>query len=137
MAVLSVLSASGNRIPFRGSRGVATPDAPVDQGIRCRTDVLWRSDAAFFFDDKDAGFAARVCNVFATCASIEHISGLQGCDVLCARFSVMHVDRAVKDGEDFFPVVHMPSVGLVGPVQAYGNAAHVWQCRAPPRRSQR
>ena len=37
----------------------------------------------------------------------------------------MHIYRAIEDCEDFLTIVHMPLVGLVGPVKADGGSIHV------------
>lgn len=56
-------------------------------------------------------------------------------DALARRVAAMHVDDPVDDGEYLGPVVDMPDVGLVGPVQAHRDPVEVvadgssWGCR--------
>jgi hypothetical protein len=91
------------------------------------------SDAAFTFDDQDAGFTARVSNMLTPDFCEEHVTDLQ-CDyMLDSRSPVVHVDSAIEDSEYFFAVVHVPLVRLICPMKACRGTRHVGYVLRTPR----
>jgi len=83
------------------------------------------SHAAFTFDHQDAGFTSGMSYVFATHLREEDVACFQGHRVFGSRRSVVHFDYPIEYGEYFFPIVHMPLVRLIGPVEPRCRAAHV------------
>ncbi len=62
-------------------------------------------------------------------------AGRELLDVLLRALAVVHVDRAVEDHEDLGPVVDVPDVGLVGPVQPDGSAVDLCDVEEPAQTS--
>src|SRR5690606_18631076 len=79
------------------------------------------SEAALAFDHEDAGLGGRVRDVFVAGFGVADDAGGEAFDVFLAVAAVVHVDRAVEDGEDLGAVVDVPDVRLVGPVQPHGG----------------
>lgn len=46
---------------------------------------------------------------------------------------VVHAYRAIQYGKHFLPFIHMPMVGLIGPVQSDADAIHVCNVQRTPR----
>src|SRR5690348_8195487 len=104
------------------------PDRATGAAIRTTTP----SGAAFLLDHEDARFADRTSHVLGAHRSIEDVAGLQHDRLFAAVLAVAHLHLPVEDGEDFLPVVDVPIVGLVGPVQARGDAVHVGDVQRAP-----
>ena len=62
----------------------------------------------------------------------KYISNLEANDFFDARLSIMHVDGAIQNHEYLFPIIHVPLVWLVSPMQANGRSTHVgYICSTP------
>jgi len=68
-------------------------------------------------DDEDPRLWCWVGNVFVTDIGIANAARRETLDSLFAVISVVHVDGTIKDNEDLWPIVYVPDVGLIGPVQ--------------------
>lgn len=78
-------------------------------------------------------FADWIRNMFFADFRHENVRCFQADDFLDARFSVFHVDFAGEHREHLRAVVHVPIVGLVGPMQADGRAVDLRQVAGAPR----
>lgn len=100
--------------------------AHMDRGdgvglLRCEAVKKCFSDGAGLFDDEDArGSVVGVCDVFVTDLGHTDPTRGQALDLLRTLRSVVHVDLPLEDDEHLGPVIDVPDVGLVGPVQAHG-----------------
>src|SRR5882762_698753 len=86
--------------------------------IQTPSNVASSSNAAFSLDNQDACLTARVSDVLATDLGEEDISCVQGDDLFCAIFPVMHINRPVQNREDLLAFVDVPLVRSICPVQA-------------------
>lgn len=59
-----------------------------------------------------------------TLAGEEQVAGAQGDDVFLAILAIVHVDLAIHHRKHFFAIVDVPSIRLVGPVQAHGRIGY-------------
>jgi hypothetical protein len=90
------------------------------------------SDAAFAFDDQDSRFAVRMRNVFTTYLGEKDIPSLKDDNVLRTCFPIAHIDCAVKNNKHLLPIVYMPLVRLISPMQADRGPVHIRQVRSAP-----
>ncbi|MNI48043.1 hypothetical protein D3C73_1025880 [compost metagenome] len=63
---------------------------------------------------------------------VKYVAYLQYNGFLHTLLSVSHLYLAIEHDEYFLAVVHVPFVGLVGPVQACGDAIHVGDIQCAP-----
>ncbi|MNG14824.1 hypothetical protein D3C84_986110 [compost metagenome] len=63
---------------------------------------------------------------------VENVPGLQQGLLFDTLFPVAHPHLPIEHHEDFLAVIDVPFVGLVGPVQARGDAVHVGDIQRRP-----
>ena len=90
------------------------------------------SDASCAFDDKNAGDAMRYRTVRISSLGKEYRAWSQPMRLLGFVFADLHIDLPVQDDEDFRPVINVPDVGLVGPVEADGHAIYLGNAESLP-----
>ena len=64
---------------------------------------------------------------------IEQVSRFERNDLLDAIDAVVHVHNAIHHSKDFLPIVDVPDVGLIGPVQANTGACERGNVKSVPR----
>lgn len=74
----------------------------------------------------------RVGDVLTTDVGKEIIAALQVRHLLLAGMADMHVNPPIKYCKDLLPIVAMPVVRLVGPMQAYGDTFHMGNVERVP-----
>lgn len=72
--------------------------------------------------DQDARRPLRMGHVLATDLGKEDVARLQQAAVLLTGLAPAHLDAAVEHGKHLRPIVDVPAVGRVGPVQTDGDA---------------
>jgi len=70
--------------------------------------------------------------VFITDISHAHATRGETLNPFLTAVPVMHVDRAVEDDEDLQPIVHMPDVRLISPVQSDCGAVNLGEVQRAP-----
>ena len=90
------------------------------------------SNAALTLDHQNACFSARMGDMLASHFSEKHVANRKCDDMLDAGLAVMHIDRAVEDDKDFYTIVDMPPVRLVGPVETDRSSPHVGDVVSTP-----
>ena len=83
------------------------------------------SNAALTFDNKNPGLAARMRNMFTSHSSEKHVTYLQTHDPRNAGLAVVHIDRAIKNGKYFLPIVDVPFIRFISPMETSCGASHV------------
>src|SRR5690606_18837159 len=89
-------------------------------------------DTALSLNDKDPGFSDRVSNMLCPDSGIEHVARLKDGAALFAGIPISHLDAAIEDGKDLFPVIDVPLVWPICPMQARGDAAHIGNVGGAP-----
>ena len=64
---------------------------------------------------------------------IEQVARFERNDLLDAVDAVVHVHHAIHHSKDFLPIVDVPDVGLIGPVQANAGACKRGDVKSVPR----
>src|SRR5690606_23556193 len=91
-----------------------------------------RLDTAFSLNHQDPGLSDGMGDVLGPDSGMEDVARLEDGAVLQAGLPVTHLDPPIEDGKHLLAVVDVPLVGLVRPVKARGDPAHVGNvCRAP------
>lgn len=111
----------------------AVPSSPASAAFKRARQVGTALDAALALDHEDARLSDRMGDMFRARGGVEHVTRLEEGAVLLARFAISHLDPTIEDREHLFPVVDMPPVGLIRPVQARGDAVHVRYVDGAPR----
>ena len=55
------------------------------------------------------------------------------CDLFFTLLTIVHVHQTIENDEGFWPVVHMPFVRLIGPMQAHSGALNFRKIERLPR----
>ncbi len=90
-------------------------------------------DAALALDHEDPGFWRWAGDVLVPGVSVAQPARRQTLDPLLAVLPVVHVDGAVEDNENLRPVVDVPHVGLIGPVQPHRGVLDLRDVQCAPR----
>jgi hypothetical protein len=79
------------------------------------------SDAAGALNDEHSRAADRVRNVFVSVLRVEDVANTKPMDAFDAILACVHFYFPVKHDEDFGPVIDVPFVRLISPMEAYGD----------------
>jgi len=90
------------------------------------------SEGAVAFDDQDSRYAVWMCNMFTTYPGEKDIPSLKDDNVLGTCFPVAHIDYAIENNKHLLPIVYMPLVRLISPMQADRGAVHIRQVQSSP-----
>ena len=65
-------------------------------------------------------------------ACMKYVTRMQPNHLHLALQSVVHINLAIHHRKHFLPIVHMPVIGLIGPVQANAHAFNVRNIQGSP-----
>ena len=70
--------------------------------------------------------------MLATHACMKYVTRMQPDHLHMALRSVVHINLTIHHRKHFLPIVHMPAIGLIGPVQANAHAFNVRNIQGSP-----
>ena len=73
-------------------------------------------------------------NVFVTVFGVKDVSFRQSVNALFAALAGVHINLTIEDCEDFGPIVDMPKIRLIGPMEPDSHIVNSLDVQRFPRR---